>query len=51
MFVEPLTLGNKCMDGQKTSILRVFDVDTVHKILQEEKVSRTSLNNCEKPVP
>lgn len=33
MLVVPLTLGNKCMDGQKRGIFRVFDVDTIHEIL------------------
>jgi hypothetical protein len=33
MLAVPLTPGNKCMDGQKRGILRVFDVDTIHEIL------------------
>jgi hypothetical protein len=33
MLVMPLTLGNKCVDGQKRGILRVFDVGPIHEIL------------------
>ena len=47
----PRTLRNECMDGPERRILRVFHVDTIHEVLQEEKISRTSLDNCEKPVP
>jgi len=50
-FEGPHTLGNKCMDGHKRRVFRVFSIGTIYEILEKKKIPRTTLNNSEKPVP
>ena len=50
-FRLPRTFGNQCMDVHERGVFRVFYVGAIDEILKKKKVSRTTLDDCEKPVP